>query len=295
MSVRSVFSTLVLLLATITFFTFDAIADSESVIGDYIGFWMTSLVIILIVVGIVCFLRLLTRKTRTFLKEHSDLLSSEDPKVLLELSEKCDEFLKDNSQNSTEVARLAQRARTKAARIQKQLEERDFLEAHRDQLLSEDPKVLLELSEKCEEYLKDQQSTEVLQLLKQANLAAFKSGISEDGSHPRVISTFKEHMHNPDSFQHVSSESEDVEKDGKHYYKITMACRGTNTFGALVLQTYFFVLDEDNQISLIGSPDDAGESGSVNMERLSASVDAAVGVFEGVALAADLLSFFSSE
>jgi len=29
------------------------------------------------------------------------------------------------------------------------------------------------------------------------------------------------------------------------------------------------------------------------MERLSASIDAAVGVFEGVTLAADLLSFFS--
>ena len=213
------------------------------------------LMIILIAVGIACFSILSTgktRKTRAFLKEHSNLLSSEDPKVLLELSEKCDEFLKDNSQYSTEIVRLAQQAKTKATRIQKQI---DY----------------------------------------QENLATFKSEISADGSHPRVVSTFKEHMHNPDSFQHVSSESEDVEKDGKHYYKITMACRGTNTFGALVLQTYFFVLDEDNQISLIGSPDDAGESGSVNMERLSASVDAAVGVFEGVALAADLLSFFSSE
>ena len=250
--IRSAEYRLVLLLATITFFAFDAIADSESVIDDeYIGLWI-SLVIILIVVGIVCFSILLTGKTRAFFKEHSNLLSSEDPKILLELSEKCDEFLKDSSQYSAEVVSLAQQAKTKATRIQKQI---DY----------------------------------------QENLATFKSEISADGSHPRVVSTFKEHMHNPDSFQHVSSESEDVEKDGKHYYKITMACRGTNTFGALVLQTYFFVLDEDNQISLIGSPDDAGESGSVNMERLSASVDAAVGVFEGVALAADLLSFFSSE
>ncbi|MYA72740.1 hypothetical protein F4Y19_22165 [Candidatus Poribacteria bacterium] len=188
---------------------------------------------------------------------------------------------------------MLKQAKGKAKQVQKQLKERDFLEAHRDQLSSEDPKVLLELSEKCEEYLKDQQSSEVLQLLKQANLAVFKSEISEDGSHSRVVSTFKEHMHNPDSFQHVSSEYEDIEKDGKHYYKITMVCRGTNTFGALVLQTYFFVLDEDNQISLIGSSDNT-EASSVNTEKVSASVDAAVGVVEGVTLAADLLSFFSS-
>lgn len=171
------------------------------------------------------------------------------------------------------------------------------------------PKALLELSEKCDEYLKERYSLEVIDLARQAktkatkiqkqidyqaNLATFKSEISEDGSHPRVISTFKEHMHNPDSFQHVSSEYEDVEKDGKHYYKITMACRGTNSFGALVLHTYFFVLDEDNQISMIGSSDNT-EASSVNMEKVSASVDAAVGVVEGVALAADLLSFFSSD
>ena len=251
MRVKFVFSTLVTLLATITFFAFDAIADSEAAADDYIGLWMTGLAIILIVVGMVCFSILLTGKTRAFLKEHSNLLSSEDPKVLLELSEKCDEFLKDNSQNSTEVARLAQRAKTKATRIQKQIDS-------------------------------------------QENLATFKSEISEDRSHPRVVSTFKEHMHNPDSFQHVSSDYEDVEKDGKHYYKITMACRGTNTFGALVLQTYFFVLDEDNQISLIGSSDNT-EASAVNTERISASIDAAAGVVEGVASAVDLLSFFSSE
>ena len=207
--------------------------------------------IILIVVGMVCFSRLLTRKVRAFLKEHRNLLSSEDPKVLFELSGKCDEFLKDRLGNNPEVARLAQQAKTKATRIQRQIGY-------------------------------------------QESLAAFKSEISEDGSHPRVVSTFKEHMHNPDSFQHVSSEYEEIKKDGKHYYKITMVGRGTNTFGALVLQTYFFVLDENNQISLIGTSDDT-EASSANMEKVSASVDAAVGVFEGVTLAADLLSFFSSE
>ena len=232
MRIKFVFLILAALLATVTFFAFDVIADSESASDESIAL----LVGILLPLGIgiiICLVMILSRKDRRFLK------------------------------------------------------------THRDQLSSEDPKVLLELSEKCEEYLKDQQSSEVLQLLKQANLAVFKSEISEDGSHSRVVSTFKEHMHNPDSFQHVSSEYEDIEKDGKHYYKITMVCRGTNTFGALVLQTYFFVLDEDNQISLIGSSDNT-EASSVNTEKVSASVDAAVGVVEGVTLAADLLSFFSS-
>ena len=251
MSVKQLaFSTLAALLATITFFALDTIANSESASDKYIGLWITGLVIILIVIGMVCFSRLTSRKARAFLKEHNNLLSSEDPKVLLELSEKCDEFLKDKQGYSNEVILLAQQAKRKATKIQKQI---DY----------------------------------------QANLATFKSEVSEDGSHPRVISTFKEHMHNPDSFQHVSSEYEDIEKDGKHYYKITMACRGTNTFGALVLQTYFFVFDENDQISLIGTSGDT-ESSSVNTEKLSASVDAAVGVVEGVALAADLLAFFSS-
>lgn len=246
------FSALIILFATITFFVLDVIADSESTSDESIGILVFFILIIVIAVtiGVIgCFTILSIRKTRLFLKEHRDQLSSEDPKALLELSEKCDEYLKERY--SLEVIDLARQAKTKATKIQKQI---DY----------------------------------------QANLATFKSEISEDGSHPRVISTFKEHMHNPDSFQHVSSEYEDVEKDGKHYYKITMACRGTNSFGALVLHTYFFVLDEDNQISMIGSSDNT-EASSVNMEKVSASVDAAVGVVEGVALAADLLSFFSSD
>ena len=292
MRIKFVFLPLAALLAITPFFALDAIADSESASSDESIEFLVAILLAVGIVGIACLAILLTRKERGFLKVHRDQLSSEDPTVLLQLSEKCEEYLKD--QQSPEVLQLLKQAKGKAKQIQKQLKERGFLEVHRDQLSSEDPTVLLQLSEKCEEYLKDQQSPEVLQLLKQANLAAFKSEISEDGSHPRVVSTFKEHMHNPDSFQHVSSEYEDIEKDGKHYYKIAMACRGTNTFGALILQTYFFVLDEDNQISLIGSSDNT-EAGSVNMERPSASVDAAVGVFEGVTLAADLLSFFSSE
>ena len=253
MRIKLVFSRLAALLVTITFFVLDAVADSESASDESIGILVVFILIILIGVGMVgmaCFTILSTRKARAFLKQHRDQLSSEDPKVLLELSEKCGEFLKDKSGYSTEVILLEQQAKRKATKIQKQI---DY----------------------------------------QENLATFKSEISKDGSHPRVISTFKEHMHNPDSFQHVSSEYEDLEKDGKHYYKITMTCRGTNTFGALVLHTYFFVLDEDNQISLIGSSDNT-EASSVNMEKVSASVDAAVSVVEGVTLAADLLSFFSS-
>ena len=291
MRIEFVFLTLAFLLAIIPFFALDAIADSESASDESIGF-LAGILLAVGIVGIACLVILLTRKERDFLETHRDQLSSEDPTVLLQLSEKCEEYLKD--QQSPEVLQLLKQAKGKAKQIQKQLKERDFLETHRDQLSSEDPTVLLQLSEKCEEYLKDQQSPEVLQLLKQANLAAFKSEISEDGSHPRIISTFKEHMHNPDSFQYVSSEYEDIEKEGKCYYKITMACRGTNTFGALVLHTYFFVLDEDNQISLIGSSDNT-ETSSVNTEKVSASVDTAVGAIEGVVLAADLLSFFSSE
>ncbi len=241
--------TLVSLLITLTLIFFasnsNTISDSEADIAILVAVLVIGLIVF---AGILCFSILSTRKERAFLKEHGDQLSSEDPKVLLEFSGKCDEYLKDKY--SFEVSHLSQQAKTKATNIQKQI---DF----------------------------------------QANLATFKSEISEDGSHPRVISTLKEHMHNPDSFQHVSSEYEDVKKDGKHYYKITMACRGTNTFGALVLQTHFFLLDEDNQISVIGSPDGT-ESGAVNMEKLSVSMDVAASAFEGIASAADLLAFFSS-
>ena len=84
----------------------------------------------------------------------------------------------------------------------------------------------------------------------QANLETFKSEVSEDGSHPAIVSTLKEKMHNPDSFQHVSSDYDIVEKDGKRYYKIVMTFRATNTYNALVLQTCYFLVDEDDQISV---------------------------------------------
>ena len=101
-------------------------------------------------------------------------------------------------------------------------------------------------------------------------------------------------MHNPDSFQHVSSDYETVKQEDKHYYKIVMTFRGRNTFNALVLQTCYFLLDEDNQVSLVGSPDDT-ESSPVNTAQLAASADAAAIAVEGVATLADLLSFFTSE
>ena len=245
MSVKFLFSTLAILLATLTVFASDTIADSESTSNANIWLWMASLGIILIAVGVLCFVILPPRKERAFLKAHRRQLWSEDPKVLLELSEKCDEYLK--NQHSVEITRLSNQAKTKRARIQSQ-----------------------------------------------ANFETFKSEISEDGSHPAVVSTLKEKMHNPDSFQHVSSDYEIVEKYGRRYYKIVMTFRGRNTFNALVLQTCYFLLDADNKITLVGSPDNT-ESSPVNMAELSASVDAAASAFEGVASLADLLSFFSSE
>ena len=254
MKVKFVFSTLGTLLTTFTFFCLDTIADSEPASYEHnwrLVAWLifATVLMVLIVVGLVCFTILSTRKQRAFLKEHNSQLWSEDPKVLLELSEKCYEYLE--NEHSPEVIRLAQQAKTKGMRIQKKI---DF----------------------------------------QANLETFKSEISEDGSHPSIVSTLKEHMHNPDSFQHVSSNYETMEKERKSYYKIVMVFRGTNTFNALVLQTCIFVLNEDNQITLVGSPDNT-ESTPVNMAELSASTDAALGLFEGIASAADLLLFFSSE
>ena len=73
-----------------------------------------------------------------------------------------------------------------------------------------------------------------------------------------------------------------------------MTFRARNTFNALVLQTCYFLVDADNKITLVGSPDNT-ESSPVNTAELSASVDAAASAFEGVASLVDLLSFFSSE
>ena len=243
MSVKYLFSTLAILFSTLTFFALDTIADSEAdsdrlfeILGTCIG---------LIVVGILCVAIRSSRKERAFLKAHSSQLSSEDPKVLLELAEKCDTYLKDR--HNPEVTQLSQQAQTKWSNIQFQ-----------------------------------------------ANLETFKSEISEDGSHPAVVATLKEQMHNPDSFQHVSSDYETVEPEGKRYHKIVMTFRGRNTFNALVLQTCYFLLDEDNQISLVGSPDDT-ESSPVNTAAIAASADAAAIAVEGVATLADLLLFFTSE
>ena len=186
------------------------------------------------------------------------------------------------------------------------LKDRPFLEKHSSLLSSEDPKVLLELSEKCEAYLKDRNSVKVRRLAQQvkdkrekiqreqAKMETFKSAISEDGSHPRVVSTLKENMHTPDSFQHVSSEYETIEKDGEFYHKIVMTFRGTNTFNALVLQTYYFLVDADNQISFVGSPDDTGSS-PVNTAKLAETAMAVSIAFEGVATLADMLLFFTRD
>ena len=316
MKVKFPLSTLAILLAMLTVFTLDTVADTESASNQPVEPWVLVLVIVLIVICI----WLATRKERVFLKEHSDLLWSKDPKVLLELIEKCNEYLKDRQ--SDKVANLSRHAKEDMDDILEDI----FLKEHSDLLSSEDPKVLLELIEKCNEYLKDRRSTEVTHLLQQtkdkaarvqreinfqANLETFKSEISQDGSHPAVVSTLKEQMHNPDSFQHVSSDYEIVEKDGKHYQKIVMSFRGTNTYNALVLQTCYFIVDADNQVSLVASQDDT-ESSPVPMVALAASTDSAASAIDGAAALAasaddaasavediltlaDMLSFFISD
>ena len=316
MKVKFPLSTLAILLAMLTVFTLDTVADTESASNQPVEPWVLVLVIVLIVICI----WLATRKERVFLKEHSDLLWSKDPKVLLELIEKCNEYLKDRQ--SDKVANLSRHAKENMNDILEDI----FLKEHSDLLSSEDPKVLLELIEKCNEYLKDRRSTEVTYSLQQtkdkaarvqreinfqANLETFKSEISEDGSHPAVVSTLKEQMHNPDSFQHVSSDYEIVEKDGKHYQKIVMSFRGTNTYNALVLQTCYFIVDADNQVSLVASQDDT-ESSPVPMVALAASTDSAASAIDGAAALAasaddaasavediltlaDMLSFFISD
>ena len=358
MKVKSLFSTLAILLAMLDFFPLDTVADTESASNQSVELWVIVFVIVLVVICI----WLATRKERVFLKEHSNLLSSEDPKVLLELVEKCNELLR--SQQSGKVASLSLRAKAKIDDIflkehSNLLSSEDpkvlleliekcnellrsqqsgkvaslslrakariddiFLKEHSNLLSSEDPKVLLELVEKCDAYLKkrynfavthlsQQAKTKAAQIQKQIILETFKSEISEDGSHPRVVSTLKEKMHNPDSFQHVSSDYEIVEKDGKDYHKIVMSFRATNTYNALVLQTCYFVIDADNRVSLVGSQDDT-ESSPVTTAALAASTDSAVSVVddaatlaasadaaasavEGVATLADMLSFFSSD
>ena len=254
MSVKFLFSTFIILLITLTFFALDTVADSESTSDRYVEFVpiIFGVLVFLMVVTILYYSMIDTRKERAFLKAHSSKLSSEDPKVLLEFSEKCDAYLKDR--DSFEIRRLLTQAKTKLT----------------------------------------QAKTKRTSIQFSANLEAFKSEISEDGSHPAVVAMLKEQMHNPDSFQHVSSDYETVEQEGKNYQKIVMAFRGRNTFNALVLQTCYFLVDEDNQISLVGSPDDT-ESSPVNTVSLAEAADTAAIAVEGVATLADLLSFFTSE
>ena len=254
MSVKFLFSTFIILLITLTFFALDTVADSESTSDRYVEFVpiIFGVLMFLMVVTILYYSMIDTRKERAFLKAHSSKLSSEDPKVLLEFSEKCDAYLKDR--DSFEIRRLLTQAKTKLT----------------------------------------QAKTKRTSIQFSANLEAFKSEISEDGSHPAVVAMLKEQMHNPDSFQHVSSDYETVEQEGKNYQKIVMAFRGRNTFNALVLQTCYFLVDEDNQISLVGSPDDT-ESSPVNTVSLAEAADTAAIAVEGVATLADLLSFFTSE
>ena len=266
MNVKYLFSTLAILLATLTFFALDTLADTESASDQSTGLWWISLFLVLVLVvavGMAYFAIQSARKENAFPEELRDKLSSEDPKVLLELSEKCDAYLRDRY--SPEVTRLSQQAKDKATKIQQAKEETERIQRETERIQREI-----------------------------ANLETFKSEISENGSHPRVVATLKETMHNPDSFQHVSSDYETVEPEGKRYLKIVITFRGRNTFNALVLQTCYFLVDGDNQISLVGSPDDT-ESSPVNTAQLAETAASVAIAFEGVATLADLLLFFTSE
>ena len=252
MNVKYLFSTLAILLATLTFFALDTLADTESASDQSTGLWWISLFLVLVLVvavGVAYFAIQSARKENAFPEELRDKLSSEDPKVLLELSEKCDAYLRDRY--SPEVTRLSQQAKDKATKIQQAKEETERIQRETERIQREI-----------------------------ANLETFKSEISENGSHPRVVATLKETMHNPDSFQHVSSDYETVEPEGKRYLK--------------VLQTCYFLVDGDNQISLVGSPDDT-ESSPVNTAQLAETAASVAIAVEGVATLADLLLFFTSE
>ena len=255
MSVKYLFATLSILLATLTFFALDTFADTEST-SDLPTTLIVYFLIVFIIIGIAYSLNRTTKKKTSFLEEYGSLLASEDPKDLLQLAEKCNEFLKDTY--SGEVSNLARQAKDKATKIQQAKEETERIQR------------------------------------KIANLETFKSEISEDGSHPAVVATLKETMHNPDSFQHVSSDYETVDQEGKSYQKIVMTFRGRNTFNALVLQTCYFLVDEDNQITLVGSPDST-ESSPVNTVSLAAAADTAVSAVDGAATLVDLLAFFTSD
>ena len=266
MNVKFLFATLVILLAMMTFFALDTVADTEYTPNVYVVYTVFSIIGILLLV--IIFLTLARkRRDRPFLKEHRSLLASDDPKVLLDLVEKCNEYRE--GRNIPEISSLARQAKDKARNIQQVEEEREWIQR------------------------KQTEERERIQR-EQANLAAFRSEISEDGSYPRVVAALKEQMHNPDSFQHVSSDYETVEQDGKPYHKIVMTFRATNTFNALVLQTCYFIVDTDNQVSLVGSPDGT-ESSPVNTVSLAAAADAAASAVEGAATLADLLLLFSSD
>ena len=244
MRVKYLVSILAILLAALTFFPLDTLADTESTSGSTGVILLT--VIICIPVAIICFAILSMIKERIFLKAHRKLILSTDPKVLLELSKRCERYLR-KDRRGDKVRDLADQAKHKMNKIQSEID-----------------------------------------------LETFKSEISEDGSHPAVVSILKKKMHNPDSFQHVSSDYEIVEQDGNHYHKIIMTFRATNTYNALVLQTCYFLIDADKQISLVGSPDST-ESSPINTVSLADAADAAASAVEGAATLADLLVFFSSD
>ncbi len=75
MSVKYLFATLAILLATLTCFALDTVADSEFTSDEHTNIAIDRLIILVIVlipVGIVCYFLIATRKDSTFLRAHRD-------------------------------------------------------------------------------------------------------------------------------------------------------------------------------------------------------------------------------
>lgn len=243
MYLKYLVSLLAILLPTLTFFASKSHAFAESSSDASISIMI---VILSIPIALICFRIYVRRNELNFLKVHQKRISSTDPEVLLDVTQRCETYLKRN-RKADEVRNLAAQARHKIK--------------------------LIQISKEME---------------------TFKSEISEDGSHPAVVSILKNKMHNPDSFQHISSDYGIVEQDANHYQKVEMTFRATNTYNALVLQTCYFLINADKEISLVGSPDNS-ESSPVTTTTLAASAEAAVSIVEDATTIADLLSTFSSD
>jgi hypothetical protein len=73
----------------------------------------------------------------------------------------------------------------------------------------------------------------------------FDSQFSRNGSHPTVVKVVKALMNDPASFEHVNTTRSVL---SPHRMEVTMAYRGTNSFGALVMQTTTMEINENAKV-----------------------------------------------